>query len=95
MTESIRAEADHIVSIREGRFEQSPYIDCYASSGMVFGVYAGHFYVKSIGDDPAQKYWTLRRKAAMYDVPERPVQIEGPEPIDSMLSCKPFAGELG
>ena len=79
MTESIHANADQIVCISGRRFEQSPYFDCYANSGMVLGVYAGRFYPKFIGDDPAEKYWALRRKAAMYDVPERPVQIEGPD----------------
>ena len=84
MTESIHADIDQTVRISGRRFEQSPYFDCYATSGMVLGVYAGRFYPKFIGDDPAEKYWALRRKAAMYDVPERPVQIEGPDAVPFM-----------
>jgi len=84
MTESIHANIDQVVRISGRRFEQSPYLDCYASSDMVLGVYAGRFYPKFIGDDPAEKYWALRRKAAMYDVPERPIQIEGPDAIPFM-----------
>ena len=84
MTESIHADTDQTLRISGRRFEQSPYFDCYANSGIVLGVYAGRFYPKSIGDDPAEKYWALRRKAAMYDVPERPVQIEGPDVVSFM-----------
>lgn len=81
MTESIHADIDRTLRISARRFEQSPYFDCYAEPGIVFGVYAGRFYPKSFGDDPAEKYWALRRTAAMYDVPERPVQIEGPDAV--------------
>jgi glycine cleavage system aminomethyltransferase T len=84
MTESIHADIDQTVRISERRFEQSPYFDFYANPGLVLGVYAGRFYPKFIGDDPAEKYWALRRTAAMYDVPERPVQIEGPDAIAFM-----------
>ncbi|MDH3474874.1 MAG: aminomethyltransferase family protein [Rhodospirillales bacterium] len=87
MNQSIHA-GDRTLRISEGRFEQSPYFDCYAdtgaNTGMVLGVYAGRFYPKSIGDDPAEGYWALRRTAAMYDVPERPVQIEGPDAVPFM-----------
>lgn len=81
MTKSIHADIDQTVRISGRRFEQSPYFDCYAHAGIVLGVYAGRFYPKSVGDDPAECYWALRRYAAMYDVPERPVQIEGPDAV--------------
>ena len=81
MTGSIHADIDQTVRISARRFEPSPYADCYATPGMILGVYAGRFYPKSVGDDPTEKYWALRRTAAMYDVPERPVQIEGPDVV--------------
>jgi aminomethyltransferase len=81
MTGSIHADTDQTVRISARRFEQSPYVDCYANPDMVLGVYAGRFYPKSIGDDTAEMYWALRCKVAMYDVPERPVQIEGPDAV--------------
>lgn len=84
MTESIHSNIDQAVRVSGRRFEQSPYFDCYANSDIVLGVYAGRFYPKSIGDDPAEGYWALRCKAAMYDVPERPVQIEGPDAVPFM-----------
>lgn len=81
MTESIRAKFDRTLRISDRQFEPSPYVDCYANPDMVVGVYAGRFYPRSVGDDPAEKYWALRRTAALYDVPERPVQIEGPDVV--------------
>lgn len=48
---------------------------------MLLGVYAGRTYPIDLGDDPAEMYWTLRRKAVMYDVPERPIEISGPDVV--------------
>jgi len=70
-----------IVLISARRFEESPYLERYATPQMVRGVYAGRFFPMFYGDDPAEKYWVLRRKAAMYDVPERPVEISGPDAV--------------
>ncbi len=81
MSYSIHADSKNPVVIAGNRFEQSPYQECYDSPRMVSGVYAGRFYPTFNGDDPAGKYWVLRRKAALYDVPERPVQIEGPDVV--------------
>ncbi len=68
------------ILINATRFEQSPYRECYDSSGLVHGVYAGRFVSFSV-DDIDEKYWALRRKAVMYDVPERPVEISGPDVV--------------
>jgi len=71
----------NVVLTSTKRFEQSPYLSCYDRPGIVSGVYAGRFFPLFYGDDPAAKYWVLRRKAALYDVPERPVEISGPDVI--------------
>ena len=84
MSESIHSNIVETVRVSGRRFEQSPYFDCYANPEIVLGVYAGRFYPKSVGDDPTEKYWALRQTAAMYDVPERPVQIEGPDAVPFM-----------
>ncbi len=63
------------------RFEESPYVDRYEGPDMVRGVYAGRFFPVFNGEDPVQKYWVLRRKAAIYDVPEKPVEISGPDAV--------------
>ena len=62
-------------------FEVSPYLERYDSPDMVRGVYAGRFFTIYNGEDPVQKYWTLRRKALIYDVPEKPVEISGPDAV--------------
>ena len=81
MSNSIHADSRHTVRISARRFEPSPFGDCYTNSETVHGVYAGRFYTVSNGEDPVEAYWALRRRAALYDVPERPVQIEGPDAV--------------
>ncbi len=81
LNNATRAGTDDTVRIRRRRFEISPYLECYETPDMVYGVYAGRLYTKSSGDDPVEKYWALRRTAAMYDVPERPVEISGPDAV--------------
>jgi glycine cleavage system aminomethyltransferase T len=62
-------------------FESSPYLPRYDSPDMIRGVYAGRFFTIYNGEDTVQKYWTLRRKALIYDVPEKPVEISGPDAV--------------
>ena len=62
-------------------FEVSPFLERYDGPDMVRGVYAGRFFTIYNGEDPVQKYWTLRRKALIYDVPEKPVEISGPDAV--------------
>ena len=62
-------------------FEVSPYLERYDSPDMVRGVYAGRFFAIYNGEDPLRKYWVLRRKALIYDVPEKPVEISGPDAV--------------
>jgi aminomethyltransferase len=81
MSNSIHADVTNTVRISSRRFEQSPFFDCYSNSETILGVYAGRYYSVFSGDDPIKTYWALRRKAALYDVPERPVQIEGPDVV--------------
>ncbi len=58
---------------------------------MVRGVYAGRYFPMSIGEDPIKKYWLLRQKALIFDVPEKPIEISGPDAIpflDKVLTRK-------
>jgi aminomethyltransferase len=79
--QSIHANGANPVWISGSRFEPSPYLECYDNPEMINGVYAGRFYPTSNGDDPIAMYWALRRKAVLYDVPERPVEITGPDVV--------------
>jgi len=73
------ADSHPVVRVSAKRFAASPYVDRYATGETVFGVYSGRLYPLSLGDDPVADYWHLRSKAALFDVPERPLQVEGPD----------------
>ena len=62
-----------------GSNELSPFHHCYANKHTVLRLAAGRLFAHHNGDDPALGYWALRKKAAIYDVPERPLQISGPD----------------
>ena len=75
------ASSHPTVRISAKRFEQSPYFEKFGTPDAVLGVYARRFYALSLGDDPIEKYWTLRRQAMLFDVPERPIDIAGPDAL--------------
>lgn len=77
------------------RKEPSPYGDRWMSENVILGVYANRLYPISLGTDAADDYRKLRKGTVLYDVPERPVSISGPDavrlcervftrPVDSM-----------
>ena len=90
---SIHADARKTVRVSARRFETSPFFDNYVNEHTVMGVYAGRYYSVFNGEDTVESYWTLRRKCALYDVPERPVQIEGPDAVPFMERI--FARRIG
>ena len=69
------------VSIGAGRFEQSPYYDFYVNPQTVLGVAANRYYPADLGEDTTEIYQALRHQAALFDVPEKPWQIEGPDAL--------------
>lgn len=69
------------VAVSARRFEESPYIARTYRPEMVRGVYAGRFFAIFMGEDELEKYWTLRQKALIFDVPEKPVEISGPDAV--------------
>lgn len=71
--------AEQPFNIRAHRFQRSPFYDTYAPPGTLVAVYNRRIYPWSIGDDAVANYWTLRRAVAMYDVPETPIEIVGPD----------------
>ena len=79
MSKSIYAQSHALVRISSKRFRLSPFYHCYADPNAVLGVYAKRFYALPLGDDPVAHYWALRQKVVLYDVPERPVEISGPD----------------
>ncbi|MEM7428891.1 MAG: aminomethyltransferase family protein [Pseudomonadota bacterium] len=75
------SDLTNTVKVSARRFEESPYLDRYDGPDLVRGVYAGRFFPVFNGEDPIQKYWVLRRKALIYDVPEKPVEVSGPDAV--------------
>ena len=74
-------DLENNVAISARRFEESPFIARHDTSKMVRGIYAGRFFAVYNGEDYLAKYWTLRRKALIFDVPEKPVEISGPDAV--------------
>ena len=80
------------------RFDKGPYFDFYHKDSNLYGVYAERFYPISLGNDVEEMYWNLRRKAVMYDVPEKPIQIEGSDAgkfLDKIFSRKISTMKVG
>ena len=67
------------LSMRTDRFRRSHFFDCTFTPDAVYGVYSNRIYPLAVGDDAIANYWRLRRGAALYDVPEHPVEIRGPD----------------
>ena len=65
--------------IRSHRLRRSPFMSAYLPPGASVGVYNRRMYPWSIGDDVQEMYWHLRRAVMLYDVPETPLEISGPE----------------
>ncbi|MEM7343500.1 MAG: aminomethyltransferase family protein [Chloroflexota bacterium] len=75
------ASSHDIVRLSAKRYEQSPYLAKYMTEDAVFGLYANRFYPLSLGGDAVADYWKLRRQVMLYDVPEKPLEIKGPDAI--------------
>jgi aminomethyltransferase len=59
----------------------SPFHACYANPNTVLRLAAGRFFAHYNGEDITATYWALRRAAVLYDVPERPLEISGPDAV--------------
>tara|TARA_B100000767_G_scaffold209774_1_gene196765 strand:- start:898 stop:2079 length:1182 start_codon:yes stop_codon:yes gene_type:complete len=85
------SDLENNVSISARRFEDSPYLARTESPKMVRGVYAGRYFPIYLGEDYIEKYWCLRQKAVIFDVPEKPIEISGPDTVpflEKVLSRK-------
>ena len=64
-----------------GNNKLSPFHQLYANEGTVLRYAVGRLFAHHNGDDPVEGYWALRRSAALFDVPERPVELSGPDAL--------------
>lgn len=75
------------------RVGQSPFAHRYATDETIFGIYCNRLYpLKAAADeDPIPNYWKLRNGVLLYDVPEMPLEIVGPDAVrvlEKVLVCK-------
>ncbi len=71
-------------SVSSKRFEISPYLSRYYNKKTVFGISANRFYPLSTEIDPTESYWNLKKNVMLYDVPEKPLEISGPDSIEML-----------
>ncbi len=76
------ASSHEVLRLSAKRYDQSPYLSKYMVDDAVFGLYANRFYPLSLNGDPVAEYWKLRREAMLYDVPEKPLEISGPDALE-------------
>ena len=80
------------VRLSSFRLGRSPFADRYVTDQTVFGLYCGRLYpIKAYPDeDPVPQYWKLRNGVMLYDVPEKPLEIIGPDAarmLERVLTC--------
>ena len=86
-------EAFDTVDFSSYRQNLSPFADRYATESTIFGLYCGRLYPlkASHEEDPIPSYWKLRNGVMLYDVPEQPVEIIGPDAVkvlERVLVCQ-------
>jgi glycine cleavage system aminomethyltransferase T len=81
MSNSIHSDRTSL-QIGSKRFEKGPFFDFYHNEKFIYGVYAGRFYPVFMDKNNEDMYWALRQRSVLYDVPERPIQIEGPQVVE-------------
>ena len=93
MTNSVHSDVKSTFRVSSRRFETSPFHTCYANDHTVMGVYASRYYPVNNGEDVAAGYRALRNTCVLYDVPERPVRIDGPDAVPFLETI--FARRIG
>ena len=73
---------DNVHPVYTGSKALSPFHECYANKDTILRLAAGRFFAHYNGEDIEEAYWALRNRAALFDVPERPVEISGPDVIE-------------
>lgn len=93
-------ESFDTVRLTSYRVGQSPFAHRYATNETIFGIYCNRLYpLKAAADeDPIPNYWKLRNGVLLYDVPEMPLEIAGPDAVrllDRVFVCSVEALGIG
>ena len=86
-------ESFDTVRLSSFRLAQSPFAHRYVTDETVFGLYCDRLYPLKVthDEDPIPLYWMLRRGVLLYDVPEKPLEIIGPDAarlLERVLACR-------
>ena len=60
---------------------RSPWFLKTWSEDAFYSEYAGRLVLQSLGNDPVEEYWALRKSVGLFDVPEKPLEIRGPDAV--------------
>ena len=86
-------ESFDTVQLSSFRVAHSPFAHRYMTDQTIFCMYCDRLYpVKMTHDeDPIPNYWKLRHGVLLYDVPEKPLEIVGPDAgrlLERVLACR-------
>ena len=86
-------ESFDTISLAPYRISRSPFEHRYTTPETVHAVYCNRLYPmkSSFDEDPIPAYWKLREGVLLYDVPEMPLAIEGPDAarlLECVLACR-------
>ena len=86
-------ESFDTVRLSSYRISQSPFAHRYVTDQTIFGIYCGRLYPLKMrhDEDPVPNYWKLRNGVLLYDVPEKPLEIVGPDAgklLEKVLTCR-------
>ena len=102
MTGDRRYYVDSFDTVRLNAFRvsQSPFAGRYATDHTVFGIYCDRLFPlkTTLDENPVANYWKLRRGVMLYDVPEKPLEIAGPDAarlLERVLTCRVETLEVG
>ena len=68
-----------LAKMTKKRVKMSPYAERYHSDEVIYLSYAGRAVPLTNGIDPLEGYRKLREGVALFDVPEKPLSIKGPD----------------
>ena len=60
---------------------KSPWFERTWSEDALYSEYAGRLVLQSLGNDKVDEYWRLRKSVGLFDVPERPLEIQGKDAV--------------
>ena len=60
---------------------KSPWFSKTCNEQSIYSEYAGRLVLQSLGNDPVEEYWSLRKAVGLFDVPERPLEISGKDSV--------------